>query len=280
MLLAVLDQLAGHQLVQAGDVPQQRHAGRVQIDADVVDARLDDAFQRFLQVLGVDVVLIQADADVLRIDLDQLAERILQAAADGDGAAQGGVEVGELLAADRAGGVDAGAGLVDDDVGEVGQRRSASSSDGEGGGAAAGRCRCRWSDQCRLPRADQRRRLGVAAAAAERGSASAHGRFVGSAGRLQAARGCRRALPTAAASRRLGSAGRRHWLGGGTGGDFGVGGSRRHAELGDQLGDELLRLAAGGAVADGDDLELMLADQLLELGLGLVASCSAAGAGR
>ena len=56
-----------------------------------------------------------------RIDLDQLAQRILQAPADGDGAAQRGVEVGKLLPADRAGRVDAGPRFVDDDIGQLGQ---------------------------------------------------------------------------------------------------------------------------------------------------------------
>ena len=54
--------------------------------------------------------------------LTSLRERVLQPAADGDRAAGGGVEVGELLAADGAGGIDAGAGLVDDDVGELRQQ--------------------------------------------------------------------------------------------------------------------------------------------------------------
>src|SRR5262249_55347586 len=111
---------------------------------------------------GADVVLVQADADVLRVDLDEFAERVLQAPADGDGAAERGVVAGELLAADGAGRVDAGAGLVDDDVGEVGQPG------------------------------------------------------------------------------------------------------------GDQVGDDLLGFAAGGAVADGDDGNLVLADQLFELGLGVL----------
>ena len=39
--------------------------------------------------------------------------------------------------------------------------------------------------------------------------------------------------------------------------------------LGDDLGDQLLGLAAGGAVADGDDADLVLADQVLEEDLGL-----------
>src|SRR5581483_9313405 len=98
------------------------HAGRVQVDADLVDAGLDDRLQRLLELAGADVVLVEADADVLRVDLDQLTERVLKAAADGDGAARGGVVVGELLAADGAGRIDAGAGLVDDDVGQLGRR--------------------------------------------------------------------------------------------------------------------------------------------------------------
>src|SRR3712207_8478941 len=58
----------------------------------------------------------EADADVLGLDLDQFGQRVLEPAADGDRAAEGGVEVGELLAAHGAGRVDAGAGLVDADV--------------------------------------------------------------------------------------------------------------------------------------------------------------------
>ncbi len=61
----------------------------------------------------VDVVLVLADADGLRVDLHQLGERVHQAAADGDGAADGEVVVRELLAGDVGGGVDGGAALVD-----------------------------------------------------------------------------------------------------------------------------------------------------------------------
>ena len=119
--LAERDQVAGHHAVQAGDVAQQRHAGGVEVDADVVDARFDHAFERFLELPVVDVVLVQADADVLRLDFHQLAQRVLQAPANGDGAAQGGVEVREFLAALGAGGVNAGARFVDDDVGQFRQ---------------------------------------------------------------------------------------------------------------------------------------------------------------
>ena len=75
-----------------------------------------------LSCFGIDVVLVESDADVLGLDLDQLGQRILEPAADRDAAAQGGVGVGKLLAADLAGRIDAGAGLVDDDVGELGEQ--------------------------------------------------------------------------------------------------------------------------------------------------------------
>ena len=201
VVLAVLDQVAGHQLVQAGDVAQQRHAGRVQVHADGVDARLDDAFQRLAQLLGVDVVLVQADADVLRVDLDQFAERVLQAAADGDGAAQGGVEVGELLAADGAGRVDAGAGLVDDDVGQVRPARRAGRAADRAAAPAARRRR-------------RRRRGGAASAAARGGRPAASRRRRGAASLLRRRRRAAAAggVPAAAAARRAAARRRRRRL--------------------------------------------------------------------
>ena len=69
-------------------------------------------------MLRLHVVLIQADADIGRIDLHQFAERILHPPADGNGAAKRGVVVGQFLAAERAGRIDAGAGFVDDHVGD------------------------------------------------------------------------------------------------------------------------------------------------------------------
>src|SRR5947209_8584298 len=88
MLLSIVHQLAGNQLVESGDVAQQRNTGGVQLDTDVVDTRLDDRLQRLLEPLPLNIVLIKADTDILGIDLDQLAERVLQAPADRNGAAQ------------------------------------------------------------------------------------------------------------------------------------------------------------------------------------------------
>ena len=121
VLLAIFHKFTSRHLVEPGNMAQERHAGGVDVDADVIDARLDDSFERFLEAAGMNVVLVEADADGLGIDLDQFAERVLQTTADGDGAAQGGVEVGKLLAADGAGRIDAGPGLVDDDVNQIGR---------------------------------------------------------------------------------------------------------------------------------------------------------------
>ena len=123
VLLAVLDNPPGGQLVEARNVPEQGNARRVQVDADEVDATGDDRLERLLELLGIDVVLIKPHADILGLDLDQLGQRVLEPAADRDAAAQGRVEVGKLVASDLARRVDAGAGLVDDDVGELGELR-------------------------------------------------------------------------------------------------------------------------------------------------------------
>ncbi len=138
VLLAIIDDPPGGQLVEARDVPQQGHARRVQVDADEVDATGDDRLERLLELLGVDVVLVEPDADVLGLDLDQLGQRVLEPAADRDAAAQGRVEVGKLVAADLAGRVDARAGLVDDDVGKLGEQRVGRVRPAEAPAAAAG----------------------------------------------------------------------------------------------------------------------------------------------
>ena len=63
----------------------------------------------------VDIVLILADADGFGVELDEFGERVHEAAADGDGAADGEIVVGEFFARDFGGGVDGGAGFVDHD---------------------------------------------------------------------------------------------------------------------------------------------------------------------
>ena len=114
---------AGHGLAQARHARQQRRRRGVEVDADLVHAVLDDGVQRLGQLALVDVVLVLADADALGVDLHQLGQRILQAARDGDGAAQAHVQVGQLLAGELGGRVHRGAGLADDDLVDLHVRR-------------------------------------------------------------------------------------------------------------------------------------------------------------
>jgi hypothetical protein len=79
--------------------------GGVHLDADRVDARYDDVVELALEGGLIDVMLILPHADALGVDLDQLGQRVHEAAPDRDGAANGHVLVGELLARDGRGGV-------------------------------------------------------------------------------------------------------------------------------------------------------------------------------
>ena len=119
LLGPTLDNPPRRELVQARDVPQERDAGGVEVDADEVHATGDHPFERLLELLGIHVMLIEPDPDVLRLDLDEFGQRVLESSADRDRASDLVVEVGELLAADGADRIDAGAGLVDDHVGEL-----------------------------------------------------------------------------------------------------------------------------------------------------------------
>ena len=107
---------AGGQLVEPGHVTEQGDARRVEVDAHEIDAASDDRVECFLELLGIHIVLIKADANILGLNLHQLGERILEPAADRDTAAERGVEVRKLISPNLARRIDAGTGLVDDDV--------------------------------------------------------------------------------------------------------------------------------------------------------------------
>jgi hypothetical protein len=143
VLVAMGDDVQRGALGDAGDVAQQRPGSGVEIDADAVDAALDDLAERLLQLALIDVVLILADADGFGIDLDEFGERVLQTAGDGDGSAHGEVEVGKLLARDVGSGVDAGAGFAHRDGEDVVELALAEELADEGRSRAR-RCRCRW----------------------------------------------------------------------------------------------------------------------------------------
>ena len=119
MLVAIGDDVGGNRAVQARDAREQGGGRHVHIDADSVDAAFHHAIERAGEGVLVDVVLVLADADRFRFDLHQLGQRILQAAGDGDGAAQADVEIGEFLRRQFGRGIDRRAGFRDGDAGEV-----------------------------------------------------------------------------------------------------------------------------------------------------------------
>ena len=61
-----------------------------------VDAILHHRVERARQLEFREIVLVLADADAFGVDLDQFGQRVLQAPRDGNGAAQGDVEIGQF----------------------------------------------------------------------------------------------------------------------------------------------------------------------------------------
>ena len=112
-LRPVLDDRARQAGADPRHVRQQVVRGGVHVDAHLVHARIDHRLEAAPQAGLGDIVLVLPDADALRIDLHQLGQRVLQAARDRDRAADGDVQLGELLARGVAGAVDAGPRLAD-----------------------------------------------------------------------------------------------------------------------------------------------------------------------
>src|ERR1700733_12201081 len=68
MFIAELDDFLGGALVDAGDVAQEGPGSGVEVDADAVDAAFDHAFERFVEMVLIDVMLILANADDLGVE--------------------------------------------------------------------------------------------------------------------------------------------------------------------------------------------------------------------
>ncbi len=84
-------------IAEAGDEGEQVLGGGVELYADAVDAGFDGVVEGGFEGALVDIVLVLADADGFGVDFHELGEGIHEAAADGDGAADGDVFVGEFL---------------------------------------------------------------------------------------------------------------------------------------------------------------------------------------
>ncbi len=109
------DDIFGERAVETGNVLQEFFRGCVDLDADGVYGADDGVIERILEGALIDIVLVLADSDGFRVDFHQFGEGIHEAATDADGTADGEVEVREFLAGDFRGGVNRGAGFVDDD---------------------------------------------------------------------------------------------------------------------------------------------------------------------
>ena len=223
------------------------------------------------------VVLVKPDADVLRIDLHEFGERVLQAAANTDGAASSRIQIRELFAGHGARGVVASPGLDHNHIGQIergigkpfeadlrrGWRRRRGYDTGTRGdrftgrGMRAGRFHARrfgWRNvnvRSEGHSAGRHHGIGVERAVGGRCRVS-----VGVRGRSCGLLRCR------------GNGGSRFRMDRRFRGTH----TRRRIEppmleFADEVGDELLRLAAAGAVADGHDRKLILADELFELAL-------------
>ena len=102
--------------IDAGDVPQQRGRGGIEIDPHRVDAAFHHAGQGGIQPGRRHIVLVLPNADGLGVDLHQLRQRVLQAAGDGNGAAQVDIVFREFLAGQLGGGIDRGACFADNGI--------------------------------------------------------------------------------------------------------------------------------------------------------------------
>ncbi len=113
MLVAPGDDVVGGGAVETGHMAEQSGGCGVHVHAHMVDAVFDDSIKRLAQTALVHVVLVLADADRLGIDLDQFCQRVLQPAGDGNGTADGDVNIREFGGGQSRGGIDRGTGFVD-----------------------------------------------------------------------------------------------------------------------------------------------------------------------
>ena len=102
--------------IDAGNVPQQRGGRGIEVHPNRVDAAFHHAGQGGIQPGGGHIVLVLPNADGFGVDLHQLRQRILQAAGDGNGAAQVDIVFREFLAGQLGGGIDRGACFADNGI--------------------------------------------------------------------------------------------------------------------------------------------------------------------
>ena len=112
--IAMGDEAGCGAAVQTGNIREKVAGGGVQLHAHFIHAGDDDIVEGALERGLIDIMLVLADADRFRIELHKFRKRIHETAANGDGATDGQIKIGELLAGDLAGRVDRGTALADD----------------------------------------------------------------------------------------------------------------------------------------------------------------------
>lgn len=122
MFITVSHYVLGQGLGEAGDPGQQRYRGGIHIHTDRIHAIFHHGIELAGQLALTDIMLILAHPYALGIYLDQLGQGILQAAGDGDGAADGDIKTRKLLGGELGGGVDGGTRLADHDLLSTGLR--------------------------------------------------------------------------------------------------------------------------------------------------------------
>ena len=112
VVVAVLHDVVRQRLVEAGDARQQRRGGGVYVHTHGVDAIFHHGIERFGELALVHIVLILAHADGFGVDFHQFGQRVLQAAGDGNRAAQGYIQLGKLFGRQFGSGINRGAGFA------------------------------------------------------------------------------------------------------------------------------------------------------------------------
>ena len=98
---------------QSAHISQQPRAGRIEVHAHTAHARDHGLVEALSQLRLVHILLVLPHSDAAGVYLHEFCQRVHESATYGDGSAHGDILVGELLARNVAGAVDAGAVLAD-----------------------------------------------------------------------------------------------------------------------------------------------------------------------
>ena len=123
VFIPIGNNILGNGVINARHMAQKFHRGRLKVHADRGHTVLHHTRQRPLQLRLLEIVLILADTNGLGVNLDQFRQRILHAPRNGNRSALKHRILGQFLGRVLGGRPYAGAGLVDNGVGDTRQFR-------------------------------------------------------------------------------------------------------------------------------------------------------------